>query len=446
MIDIKHKLKNAVIEYKKTLDKNNYIYANNAIYRELFKIKVKEFKIGNTSYSKKDVTDMMYLLIQNNFISVKRDERIDTNVIIAEEAGINFENGKNIFNRILFPRLLKLLTNNNIIYKTASYKVGKSSNKYKLNDNIISKRYNCKHKDIRLSPRVTKYKTKSSILKLNNIIANAEYKYLHLLLGCIYTYRDITFPTIEEFERRLELAVENGEINKGRVYLNHKQYIKMEDKSKYIDIENSKNTFNYLINDLIFSISKDFGRIYTSFNLLPTIARNMCKLNNNKLVGLDFNGLHLNIAQALAVNHYNHNINDYNEITHDNIANSMNVTRQSVKIDNLSILNRNLNDGYDYKNERWEKGSLNTPTMNYIQRHIPVLYNYILEMGNKGITKFLFNNESSLMDKIAKVLLYSGMSFLYVFDELMVEIKNKIVLYDTMINCSRNLNILSNVS
>ena len=443
---IKHLLLSELNKYKTRLSDEPSLYINNTIYNKLKVVNINNFKKYYPKLTRVEITNLLYLIINHNFIHLKQDDKQGYNIIkIYEVSGINVQVGRKIFTSKLFTELLKLLLDNEIIIKVKNYQSKSHSNQYKLNDNIISKMTTCQGKIIKLSPFVLKYKIKFCTLKIVKTVKDDIYPYKYLLLSTLKTLNTVQFPTIEEVEKRLDEAVKNGESNKGKIYKNYNDYRNLVDKSKYTNIQNIKKVFLYLTTGLIFSRSEEFGRIYTSFNMIPTITRNMCKLNNNELVGLDFNALHLNIAQSLAVKHYDHDIKDYNEITHDNIASYMKISRQEVKIDNLSLLNRNLEDGYDYNNKRWEKGLIGTPTVNYFLECIPVLYNYIVQKGDKGITKFLFNIETKLMDKIAMKLLYSGINFMYIFDEIMVESKYKINVRKLMLMEAKRMWILAGV-
>lgn len=153
-------------------------------------------------------------------------------------------------------------------------------------------------------------------------------------------YPRITLPTVEEIKFNAKKLIDSGYKSKKGKQLTflHKHctdfYSNASDRTF---VEDGIEAFNYLTFGglLLPTVTSDYagGRIVDSFVLMPSYIRNMCKLDDNPIIEVDYSCLHPNIAIALYGGKQAY-------ITHQMIAEQLNIPISIVKTEHLSFFNK----------------------------------------------------------------------------------------------------------
>ena len=152
------------------------------------------------------------------------------------------------------------------------------------------------------------------------------------------------------------------------------------------------------------------GRVADTFNLMPGWIRSMCTINGEKIETGDYSAFHPNIIMSLAVN----DMTKY--LTHQQIADELNIDLQTVKTEHLSFFNKHPNQMvkspiFDYYNTNH----------NGLMAH---LYTDKVENRNKTHIK-MFSKEVEIMTDVITRLNQEEIYVGYVYDELFCESKHR---------------------
>ena len=240
----------------------------------------------------------------------------------------------------------------------------------------------------------------------------------------ITVYPLITLPNTDEILRYgKKLVKEKHRTKKGKLltFLNKKakSYYTYPKQRSFVE-ENLKQ-YNYLVgvNYIIPKVGdyKSGGRVVDSFNLMPSWIRSLVKIDNEKLVELDFKALHPNIAMNL------YGGTEY-QITHQKIAKALKTPLKEVKIEHLSFFNKRVCD--------LKKSPL---YQYYLGREKLMLENLINDKhtnGYKITSQKLFKKEVEIMTSIIQELNCIGIYVIYVYDALYCKTSDKIIVTEIM--------------
>ena len=187
----------------------------------------------------------------------------------------------------------------------------------------------------------------------------------------------------------------------------------------------------YLQGFLIPKISK-FGRVYTSFNLMPKWIREMYSL-----IEVDYSALHPNIASAIFEED-----NEYRQtITHQKIADYLKLSTVKIKKLHLSFFNESINNMYLPK----YKG-----LMDYYNTYHPTLIPNIIAdkklNGYKNTSHLLQQFESKMQVLNIEKLNNKGINPLYIFDALAVENRFADIVKDIMNETASEMKVFTDAN
>ena len=235
----------------------------------------------------------------------------------------------------------------------------------------------------------------------------------------ILMYQHLELPTICEIQKEAKRLVKAGYVNKKEkllTFLNkhNKTYFKNHKQRSFV--EDAIEIYTYLTQQSGYIIPNPSdesagGRVYDSFNLMPTWIRNLVKYKGVPLVELDFTCLHPNIACTL----YGGN-SEY--LKHIDLVEELGLNVDAVKKEHLSFFNKKVVQMK--KSPLFEYYLKKEPQMinNLIQEKIfNTEYKHKCEK-HKITSKRMFNMEVQIMTSVIEKLNDRGIHVIYVFDAL----------------------------
>ncbi len=331
---------------------------------------------------------------------------------------------KNIINALLTGtpndgHMIEILKNED---GNDSYQVGVHSKYYKLSDNYFK-------------AGLTHY-----IIQDENLVKNRRMCLYNLLkrfydnpivTNLLTVYPRLTLPTHDEMIIEARRLISKGYENKKNKRLT---MLNKHSKSYFTDgvgrsfVEENIELFNYLTqNGFMIPTVGDFhsgGRVVDSFTLMPSWIRKIVKIDGYDIVEVDYRALHPNIAIMLYGGKTKY-------ITHQMIADELEVDKQIIKKEHLSFFNQKINQ------------MKQSPLYKYYKKKEPDMLNNIMyeKRNNKSKHKVtserLFDNEENVMSEVLSRLNSNGIYALYVYDALyckevdaldVIEMMNKVVL------------------
>ena len=245
----------------------------------------------------------------------------------------------------------------------------------------------------------------------------------------------ITFPTRNQIDTEALRLVNNCYIKKGKRLKFLGKHSKSEyDLTKTVFVEDHIKIFEYLTNKgpMIPHIGdeKSGGRVYDSLNMMPSWIRSLILIDGKPIKENDFSALHPNLTQTIFEG-------DEKFITHQKVADELNVNVNEVKIEHLSFFNKT------------EYNMRKSPLFNYYKEKNPILLNKILvdkeKNGYRNTSKLLFKKEVELMTLIIERLNQRNILVLYVFDALICKEEDYIITKEIMNNTALELGIYTEV-
>jgi hypothetical protein len=303
-----------------------------------------------------------------------------------------------------------------------SYQIGVHSKYYKLSDNYFK-------------AGLTQY-----IIQDESLINNRRI-WLYNELKCatdnpiasnlLSVYPRLTLPTHNEMMAEARRLISKGYINKkGKklTMLNKHGKSYFTDANKRSFVEENIELYNYLTQNgfLIPSIGgiRSGGRVVDSFTLMPSWIRKMIKIDGHDIVEVDYRALHPNIAVKLYGGKSQH-------ITHQMIADQLEVDKQIIKEAHLSFFNQKINQ------------MKQSPLYKYYKKKEPDMLNDVMYEKRNNISKHkvtserLFDCEARIMSEVLRRLNSNGIYALYVYDALycksidaleVIEVMNQVAL------------------
>jgi hypothetical protein len=287
---------------------------------------------------------------------------------------------------------------------TPSYEVGINSIQYRLSNRFSKNGY---IKYTITSDSLIKQRLKVQYRNMKDVTTNL------IARNLLTVYPKVTLPTAEEiFIEAKQLVKNKFTNNKGKklTILNGRKKSDLKDFSKRVSYDDSLMHFNYLtVNGfLIPTISgrRAGGRVYDSFNLMPSFIRNLIKIDRENVVTIDFKCLHPNLSMKL----YNGN-SKY--LTHQFIAEQLKLDVMEVKIEHLSFFNMEISQ------------MKLSPLFDYYRKNEPQMLENLIEDKNKNGYRItcekMFNLEVKIMIESIKKLNEIDIYPLYIFDALLVK-------------------------
>ncbi|RTY86201.1 hypothetical protein [Flavobacterium sp. GT3R68] len=336
-------------------------------------------------------------------------------------------------NTFIYPHIIKALkysTNNTegIIkvkeneFGNETYQEGVSSKEYGLTDTYYKTRlveYNIKNKEILHKRNKFFY----SLVKKakENVIAN----------NLIDLYAKIDLPNYNDLvmeAKKLVKAKYKSKKGKTLTFLNKHSESYFKDVSSRSFVENNIKQFDYLTQRSfmvpIVGDEKSGGRVVDSFTLMPSWIRKLVKIDGERIVEVDYKALHPNIAISIYGGSKKY-------LTHDIVAEGINLDISDVKIQHLSYFNKRVQGMkrsalYDFYNE-------SEPLMNET-----IMREKQTSLKAHRITSMrMFAKEVEIMTECIKQLNSRGIYVGYVYDalfckesdvEIVEQIMNKVVL------------------
>ena len=358
------------------------IHSDELVARELILMVLKNF--SNT-----------YILAQQNNTSesIKKGYKVLNATILKEQVKYSYKISSP------YKKIINLLIKYDIIEKGRNYSAGERSNEYRLTETYFGK-------------GTMKYRLKTDFLKKKNMKASEEN--LRKVLECpiatseLINRQFIQYPTEEEVTAFLKQEVKKGLYNKKGTKIvfagkNPKRY----EGQDVIFAEEYITIYKQLVETIIIPIiesERGGNRVITAFNFMPSILRPLCKFNNDTVTEVDYSCLHPNICQFI------YGGSNKEIITHDKVANYLEVDRSVAKIGHLSFFNLPWKQMYDHKLFKYYYD--NEPMM------MKNIYELKEEKGYKSVSMDCFYFETELMRDNIKDLRNVGIKVLYCFDAL----------------------------
>lgn len=298
---------------------------------------------------------------------------------------------------------------------TPTYEVGVKSIQYRLSSQF-SKKGHIKYSIT--SETLIKQRLKLQYHHMKVAVNNP------IVTNLLTVYPKITLPTDEEILVEANRLVKEGHINnKGKklTMLNGRKKSDFKDFDSRVSYDDILKSYKNLTdNGLSFpSISGERagGRVYDSFNMMPSFIRSLIKIDNEKTVNVDLKCLHPNLAMKL----YNGN-SKY--LTHKLIADELKIDEKNVKVEHLSFFNKHP--------KQMEQSKL----FEYYKKHEPKMLENLIDDKNKNKFKItserMFKLEVEIMTECIKRLNKNEIYPLYIFDALLVKDSNQIDVEYTM--------------
>lgn len=351
--------------------------------------------------------------------AVREGYKVLNSAILQKQVNINGKTSNP------YKAILDLLIKYNMIEKGRNYKTGERSNEYRLTSTYFGK-------------GIVDYKLKIDVLRQRNF--KSEQDNLERVLKCpiatseLLNRRFITFPTQDEAKKHLiKLAKEKKTTRKGKIitYLNKRN---RKDFENCVFIEDYLEILEYLQKIVIPIIVSDRGgnRVITAYNFLPRVLRPLCKFNGESLVEADYTCLHPNIAQYL------YGGSNIEIITHDKVAQFLNVSRDIAKINHLSFFNHTWENMY------------HSPLFDYYihneNKMMENLYEEKTTLGHKETSNKILSFEVELMRKNIEDLNKKGIRVLTAFDAIYCNPQDREIVKEIMNKNAKSFGILSQVN
>jgi hypothetical protein len=287
---------------------------------------------------------------------------------------------------------------------TPTYEAGAKSKEYRLSNKYSRTEYT---KYIITSEILIKQRQKVQYRNMKDITTNTIAKNL------LTIYPKITLPTSEEISAEAKrLVKEKYYNNKGKklTILNGRKKSDLKDFNNRISYDDSLKNYKFLTDNgltvPIISGKKAGGRVYDSFNMMPSFIRNLITIDNENVVNVDLKCLHPNLSIKL----YNGNSKF---LTHQSIAAQLKLDVKDVKIAHLSFFNMNV------------KQMGQSPLFEYYQNIEPDMLKNLIDdkdtNGYKITSQKMFDLEVKIMSELIRRLNEMGIYPLYIFDALLVK-------------------------
>lgn len=402
--------------------------------------------------------------VVDNYISIEDLQSVYKNTEVVKEliylftsylydpyknTGLDFENNmmyisakkitKLFFNNnyTLFKKLIDILEKGTekgaILEVDKRCKVGLYTRTYRLSDIYFAKgieKYEIKTNKVKEIVKKTFYE------KLSKSFDNPIAKHI------IKTYSRITIPTLNKVKIKLNKLIKSGFTSKsGKLYVKY-DGISEKDYSKYIYHDDVLDRFEVILgNGFIIPIigdEKSGGRVVDSITLINKWIRELCLFDGKPLCELDFKCLHPNIIMKLFGGNTKY-------ITHEQVANDLNITKEEVKRHHLTFFNLNS----------WCFNNKNNILHQYYSSIEPELVDNILKLKEKHnvrigntyvnvkVSRMLFEEEVKLMTKIIEKLTKEDISTLYCYDAIYASPKDKNRVRQVMLDISKKNKIYS---
>lgn len=291
---------------------------------------------------------------------------------------------------------------------TESYEVGKQSKQYRLSDKFLNQGF-VKYEIS--SVFLINHRLKQRDNSIKEAIANPIAKNL------LTVYPKISFPTQQEILLEAKLLVKNKYYNsKGKklTILNGRKKSDLKDFDKRVAYEDNLKRYNHLIGRgiLVPTISgeRGGGRVYDSFNMMPSFIRNLIKIDNERVVNIDFKCFHPNLSMKL----YN---GDIKFLTHQYIADELKLDVKDIKVEHISFFNKE-----PYQMEQ-------SKLFEYYKKNEKVMLENLIrdknENKNINTSQRMFELEVKIMTECIKRLNEMNIYPLYIFDALLVKLSNR---------------------
>ncbi|MCZ8296996.1 MAG: hypothetical protein O9297_07235 [Flavobacterium sp.] len=303
-----------------------------------------------------------------------------------------------------------------------SYQVGIHSKYFKLSDNYFKAgltRYIIQDESLIKNRQICLYNQLKSVTN-NPIVSNL-----------LSVYPRLTLPTLDELILEARRLISKGYKNKkGKklTFLNKHSKSYFTDSDQRSFVEENIELFNYLTQNgfLIPTVGdiRSGGRVVDSFTLMPSWIRKMIKIDKHDIVEVDYRALHPNIAIMLYGGKTQY-------ITHQMIADELEVDKQIIKKEHLSFFNQKITQmkqsplySYYKKKERDMLNDIMYEKRNHKSKH-------------KVTSKRLFECEARIMSEVLIRLNSQGIYALYVYDALyckevdaldVIEVMNQVAL------------------
>ena len=332
-------------------------------------------------------------------------------------------NRKRLYKKISSKQLSKIFTKDGNQYKRIIDLL--KSNKVGVIEENSDYKKNTYSKSFRLVPSVWDSKNVVVLLKselVTKINQNRINQYIKAIENpiannCLIVREMVELPSNEEIIRHAKKLIKQDFKHKGKALVFNKNA-----KENTIIVENSLLTFDRLKNaNLIPKIGnhRSGGRVVDTFTLMPSWMRSLIKLNDNKIVQLDYNCLHPNLAMSIYGG-------SSKFITHKMVADELDLPIHEVKTLHLSFFNA----------LPWQMKL--SKIYCYYSKNEPELLNRILhEKANskykhKITSQRLFSLEVLIMTAVITKLNALNIFVIYVYDAIFCEEKYLDVCRDIM--------------
>ena len=261
----------------------------------------------------------------------------------------------------------------------------------------------------------------------------------------IHLYGMIELPTTDEIKARAKVIIksDNNIVGKGKklTFLNKRNRTRIDTK-KYSIVEECIEIFEQLTK-FGYMVPGDSeaagGRWADSFSLMPSWIRKLCKIDGKLIVENDYKCLHPNIAMSKYGGKQSF-------ITHPKVADESGLDKKDVKIEHLSIFNKQWNQMKKsplFKHyEETEKEMLANI---YARKCQPYELNGNLAEGYKNVSLDLFRKETEIMTKVIEKLNSEGIYAMYVYDALYSSHKHSARVAEVMNETVWELGIMTSV-
>lgn len=319
----------------------------------------------------------------------------------------------------IYKKVIDLTIKYGIVEKGRSYKVGERNNEYRLTSTYFGK-------------GIVDYQIKSKvILKRQNKL---EYSNLKKVLNCKIATNELLnrsllkFPTNEEARAHLIKLEAQGKTNKKGKRIRLKETLSPHDYGDYVFIEEYLVILDYLreLTIPIIASENGGGRVITAFNFLPSTLRSLVTFNGEPLGEVDYPCLHPNIVNTLYGG-------SGNTITHDNVAEYLNISRQEAKVEHLSFFNKS-----------WSQMTKSPLFKYYCEKEgnmMGRLYEEKKTMGYKITSRKCFEIETEMQRETINCLRDKGVICFYVFDAIMVPKEDIKIVKEVMNKTAKKFNI-----
>ena len=328
-----------------------------------------------------------------------------------------------------YIKILNLLIKYNVIQKGKNYSTtSKTSNEYKLNQVFFNK-------------GIVGYKLKTDVAKrLSNKdrVSNLN-RCISTVLGrnALSNLERIEMPSVEDVKIHLQNKVKEGYINKKgkRLISEGKNPARYKDRKDIVILENYLRDYKYLkehFNIPIVTGDNAGQRVITKWNLMPSIIRELVKVDGELLTECDYGSLHPNIANRVYRGDNKVNIN------HDTVSEFLNITRKESKILHLSFLNLRVDD------------MKRSPLYNYYKaNHLDLLIKVeddkLRHKTHKITSEKMFTVETQMMSLAVSRLQDEGITVIYIFDCVACKESDKEIVTNIMNQVAEEFKVLTTV-